>query len=109
VLINYESCIGAFLLYNLITCILLLLLHIIYFLHLLSTNHKCTQPCYFPLLYKLAAQKVKIDWNSTMWSSRLCVAPVAIPVVLQSLSLFHFTRVVLVFKDIIYIINIHYL
>jgi hypothetical protein len=23
-------------------------LHIIYFLHLLSTNHKCTQPCYFP-------------------------------------------------------------
>jgi hypothetical protein len=27
---------------------LLLPLHIIYFLHLLSTNHKCTQPCYFP-------------------------------------------------------------
>jgi hypothetical protein len=26
---------------------LLLTLHIIYFLHLLSTNHKCTQPCYF--------------------------------------------------------------
>jgi hypothetical protein len=22
-------------------------LHIIYFVHLLSTNHKCTQPCYF--------------------------------------------------------------
>jgi hypothetical protein len=44
-----------------------------------------------------------------MWSSRLCVAPVAIPVVLRSLSLFHFARVVLVFKDIIYIINIHYL
>jgi hypothetical protein len=21
--------------------------HIIHFLHLLSTNHKCTQPCYF--------------------------------------------------------------
>jgi hypothetical protein len=27
---------------------LLLPLHIIYFLHLLSTNHKCTQPCDFP-------------------------------------------------------------
>jgi hypothetical protein len=27
---------------------LLLPLHIIHFLHLLSTNHKCTQPCYFP-------------------------------------------------------------
>jgi hypothetical protein len=26
---------------------LILSLHIIYFLHLLSTNHKCTQPCYF--------------------------------------------------------------
>jgi hypothetical protein len=24
---------------------------IILFLHLLSTNHKCTQPCYFPLRY----------------------------------------------------------
>jgi hypothetical protein len=23
-------------------------LHIILFLHLLSTNHKCTEPCYFP-------------------------------------------------------------
>jgi hypothetical protein len=44
---------------------------IILFLHLLSTNHKCTQPCYFPLLLKLAAQKemlelqerYKICWN----------------------------------------------
>jgi hypothetical protein len=27
-------------------------LHSIYFLHLLSINHKCTQRCYFPLLYK---------------------------------------------------------
>jgi hypothetical protein len=27
---------------------LLLLCIIILFLHLLSTNHKCTQPCYFP-------------------------------------------------------------
>jgi hypothetical protein len=31
--------------YVLIT--LLLPLHIIYLLHLLSTNFKCTQPCYF--------------------------------------------------------------
>jgi hypothetical protein len=28
--------------------ILVITLHVIYFLHLLSTNHKCTQPCYFP-------------------------------------------------------------
>jgi hypothetical protein len=34
-------------------------LHIIYFMHLLCTKHKCTQPCYFPLLYKPPAQKLK--------------------------------------------------
>jgi hypothetical protein len=53
---------------------------IIYFLHLLSTNHKCTQPCYFPLLLKPAAQKEKMDWNSSTMSSRLRVTPVAVPV-----------------------------
>jgi hypothetical protein len=43
-------CISA---YNLITFYLVIILCIIIlFLHLLSTNHKCTQPCYFPLLYK---------------------------------------------------------
>jgi hypothetical protein len=67
-------------------------LHIIYFLHLLSTNHKCTQPCYFPLLLKHAAQKEKMGWNSLMRSSRLRVAPVAIPVVLWSLPLFRFAE-----------------
>jgi hypothetical protein len=61
-------------------------------LHLLSTNHKCTQPCYFPLLLKPAVQKEKMDWNSSTWSSRLRVAPVAIPVVLWSLPLFHFVE-----------------
>jgi hypothetical protein len=30
-------------------------LYIIYFLHLLSTNHKYTQPYYFPLPLKPAA------------------------------------------------------
>jgi hypothetical protein len=34
---------------------------IILFLHLLSTDHKCTQPCYFPLLLKPAPQKEKVD------------------------------------------------
>jgi hypothetical protein len=67
-------------------------LHFIYLLHLLSTNHKCTQPCYFPLLLKPAAQKEKMDWNSLMRSSRLRVAPVAVPVVLWSLSMFRFVE-----------------
>jgi hypothetical protein len=52
------------------------------FLDLLSTDHKCTQPCYFLLLLKPAAQKEKMDWNSSTRSSRLCVAPVAVLVVL---------------------------
>jgi hypothetical protein len=59
---------------------------------LLSTNHKCTQPCYFSLLLKPAAQKEKMDWNSSTMSSKLHVAPVAIPVVLWSLLLFHFVE-----------------
>jgi hypothetical protein len=63
---------------------LILSLHIIFFLHLLSTNHKCTQPCYFSLLLKPAAQKEKMDWNSSTRSSRLRVAPVAIPVDFRS-------------------------
>jgi hypothetical protein len=87
---------------------LLLPLHINYFLHLLSTNHKCTQPCYFPLLLKPAAQKEIMDRNSSTSSSRLCVAPVAIPVVLWSLPLFCSAESHLSFKDIIYAINILY-
>jgi hypothetical protein len=71
---------------------LLLPCNIILFLHLLRTNHKCTQPCYFPLLLKPAAQKEKMDWNSSMRSSRLRVALVAIPVELWSLPLFRFVE-----------------
>jgi hypothetical protein len=78
-------CISA---YPFITVLFLLLpCIIILFQHLMSTNHKCTQPCYFPLLLKPAAQE-RIDWNSSMSSSRLRVAPVVVPVVLWSLSLF---------------------
>jgi hypothetical protein len=72
--------------------ILLLPLHIIYLLHLLSTNHKCTQPCYFLLLLKPVAQKVKMGRNSSTRTSRLRVTPVVVPMVLWSLPLFHFTE-----------------
>jgi hypothetical protein len=64
---------------------------IILFLHSLSTNHNCTQPCYFLLLLKPAAQKENVDWKSSTRSSRLRVAPVTVPVDLWSLPLFHFT------------------
>jgi hypothetical protein len=59
---------------------------------MLSTNHKCTQPYYFPLLLKSTTQKEKMDWNFLMRSSRLSVAQVAVPVVLWILSLFYFAR-----------------
>jgi hypothetical protein len=79
-------CISA---YFFITVLSLLLpCIIILFLYLLSTNHKCTQPCYFLLLLKPAAQKEKMDWNSSTVSYRLCVAPVVVPVELWSLPLF---------------------
>jgi hypothetical protein len=90
VLIIGESGIGAISVYHFISVLSLLIpCIIILFLHLLSTNHKCTKPCYFPLLLKPAAQKEKMDWNSSTWSSRLRVAPVAVPVELWSLPLLH--------------------
>jgi hypothetical protein len=79
VLIIGESSISAISAYHFVSVLSLLLpCIIILFLHLLNTNHKCTQPCYFPLLLKPAAQKEKMVWSSSM-SSRLCIAPVAVP------------------------------
>jgi hypothetical protein len=93
VLIIGESSTGAISAYHFISVLSLLLpCIIILFLHLLSTNHKCTQPCYFSLLLKHAAQKDKMDWNSLTRSSRLRVAPVAVPVQLWSLPSFHFVE-----------------
>jgi hypothetical protein len=51
--------------------LLLLPCIIIFSLHLLSISHKCTQPCFFPLLNKPVAQKVKLDWNSLTRSYKL--------------------------------------
>jgi hypothetical protein len=79
-------CISAY--HFIIVLSLLLPCIIILSLHLLSTNHKCTQPCYFSLLLKPVAQKEKVDWNSSIRSSRLRVTPVAVPVELWSLPLF---------------------
>jgi hypothetical protein len=89
---------------------LLLPLHTIYFLHLLSTNHKCTQPCYFLLLLKPAAQKEMMYWNSSTRSSRLRVTP-GCPF-LWCYGVFRCSvplRVVLVNKDNIYVIIILYI
>jgi hypothetical protein len=61
--------------------------HYRYISFILLHYHKCTQPCYFSFLLKPAAQKEKMDWNSSTWSSRLRVALVAIPVVSWNLLL----------------------
>jgi hypothetical protein len=44
---NHESSLGAFLLTTLYFIYLVITLAYHLFLHLLSTNQKCTQPCYF--------------------------------------------------------------
>jgi hypothetical protein len=93
VLIIGESSISAISAYHFITVLSMLLpCIIILFLHLLSSNHKCTQIYYFPLLLKPVVQKEKMDWHSSTRSSRLPVALVAIPVELWSLPLFHFVE-----------------
>jgi hypothetical protein len=109
VLIIGESSIGAFSAYHFITVLSLLLpCIIILFLHFLSTNHKCTQPCYFALLLKPAAQKEKMDWNSSMRSSRLRVAHLPF---LWSYGVFRCSvslTVIIVFRAITYVIIILY-
>jgi hypothetical protein len=45
---------------------------------------------YSILLFFPATQKEKMDWNSSTRSSKLRVTPVAVPVELWSLPLFHF-------------------
>jgi hypothetical protein len=93
VLIIGESSIDVISAYNFIIVLSLLLpCTIILFLHLMSTNHKCSQPCYFPLLLKPAAQKEKMDWNSSTRNSKLRVVLVAVLVELWSLPLFCFVK-----------------
>jgi hypothetical protein len=53
-------CFSAFnLYYNFILVILAFISYL--FPHLLSTNHKCTQPCYFPIAAQTAAQSWRRD------------------------------------------------
>jgi hypothetical protein len=78
-------------------------LHIIYFLHLLSTDHKCTQPSYFPLPLKPIAQKLKKIWSTSIWYFRQAIDLGRLSVVLWCLSAAMLLRVfdVVFCKDII--------
>jgi hypothetical protein len=64
-----------------------------YFLHLLSTNHRCTQPCHFPMLLKPDAQKLKEILESSMKSSRRAITAGRLPVKLWCRSAIVSSRV----------------
>jgi hypothetical protein len=95
-------CISA---YHFITVLSLLLPYIIIlFLHLLSTNHKCTQPCYFPLLLRMRR------WTGILRQGVLGYVLPRLPF-LWSYGVFRCSvslRVVIVFRDITYVIIILY-
>jgi hypothetical protein len=57
---------------------------------LLSTNHKCTQPFYFPRATQTHCLEGEDGLEFFDEESRLRLAPVVIPVELWSLPLFHF-------------------
>jgi hypothetical protein len=88
---------------------LVLPLHIIYLLHLLSTNHKCTQSCYFPYNSNLLLRRRRwtgilqwgILWYALPWLPFLWCYGV--------FQCFISLKVVWVFKDIIYVIIILYI
>jgi hypothetical protein len=77
---------------------------IILFLHLLSTNHKCTQPCYFHLLLK------RREWTEILrWRVLGYVLPRLL--FLWCYGIFRCSvplRVIIVFRDTIYVIIIFY-
>jgi hypothetical protein len=80
-------------------------LHFIYLLHLLSTNHKCTQPYYFPLLLR------RRRWTGILQRGVLGYMLPQLPF-LWCYGVFRCSvllRVILVFKDIIYVIIILYI
>jgi hypothetical protein len=81
---------------------------IILFLHLLSTNHKCTQPCHFSCDSNLLLRRRR--WTGILWRRVLgCVLPLLS--FLWSYGVFRCSvslRVNIVFRYIIYAINIFY-
>jgi hypothetical protein len=84
-------------------------LHIIYLLHLLSTNQKCTQPCYFPNYSNLLLRRRR--WTGILWCGVLGYVLPWLPF-LWCYGVFRCSisfRVILVFKDIIYVIIILYI
>jgi hypothetical protein len=105
VLINGELSIGAISAYHFIL-VLSLLLHriIILFLHLLSTNHKCTQPCYFPQLLRRRRWTRILQWGVLDYMLPRLPFLWCYGVFCYSVLL----RVIIVFRDITYVIMVLY-
>jgi hypothetical protein len=99
-------CISA---YHFTTVLSLLLPHIIFLLlHLLSTNHKCTQPCYFPYYSNLLLRRRR--WTGILrWGVLGYVLP-RLPF-LWSYGVFRYSislRVIIIFRGITYVLIILY-
>jgi hypothetical protein len=81
-------------------------LYIIYFLHLLSTNHKCTQPSIFPCYSNMLLRRRR--WTEIPWGGVLGYVLPQLPF-LWCYGVFRYfisLRVIIVLRDIIYIIII---
>jgi hypothetical protein len=88
---------------------LLLPLHIIYFLYLLSTNHKCTQPYYFLLATETHCSDGEDGLEFLDEEFYATCSPSCRPCgVMKSSALSLHLRVIIVFRDIIYVIIILY-
>jgi hypothetical protein len=108
-LIIGESSISANSTYPFITVLSLLLpCIIILFLHLLSTNHKCAQPCYFPCCSNLLLRRRR--WSGILRLGVLGYILPRLPFLWSHRVFCYFIllRVVIVFRNITYIIIILY-
>jgi hypothetical protein len=81
---------------------------VILFLHLLSTNHKCTQPCYFPCYSNLL-----LRWRGWTGILRRGVLGYVLPRLsfLWCYGVFRYfvpLRIIIVLRDTIYVIIILY-
>jgi hypothetical protein len=95
--------------YHFITILSLLLpCIIILFLHFLSTNHKCTQPCYFPCYSNLLLRRRR--WTGILRRGVLGYVLPRLPF-LWSYGVFRCSislRVIIVFRFITYVIILLY-
>jgi hypothetical protein len=81
---------------------------IILFLHLLSTNHKCTQPCYFPLYSNMLL--IRRGWTGILQRGVLSYVLPRLTF-MWCYGVFRCSvplRVIILFRDTIYVIIMLY-